>query len=320
MVFPQDPEWRREYQRYHSGDATQSERYRSWGTEELLIRCCMKFMPWLRCIHILLAQESQVQGWMKVLAAKPQGTEQPEIRLVFHREFMPEKVLPCFASPCIEMFLKDIPGLAECFIYGNDDMFPLSPLSPEDFFRAKPVSSFKFQVSSNDGGSQPETCNLKPETLWPCQRITDRAYPSNPNVFQRKCMYQQNMIGKPFGLHFTGTYTDTGHIFAAIRKSSCEEVWRRHGEEITKYLSPLARNDRSYNHYIYLLYQQFSGQFVEHRPPRHYVDQSTTTKQMEAIIGDPRAGIVCINDNENTYDWRTRAAIAIRAIKTKLTL
>ena len=299
MVFPQDPEWRREYQRYHSGDATQSERYRSWGTEELLIRCCMKFMPWLRCIHILLAQESQVQEWMKDLAAKPQGTEQPEIRLVFHREFMPEKALPCFASPCIEMFLKDIPGLAECFIYGNDDMFPLSPLEASDFFRptGKPTGTV---------------------ALLPCQRITDREYPMSPNVFQRKCMYQQNMIGKPFGLHFTGTYTDTGHIFAAIRKSSCEEVWRRHGEEITKYLSPLARNDRSYNHYIYLLYQQFSGQFVEHRPPRHYVDQSTTTKQMEAIIGDPRAGIVCINDNEKTYDWRTRAMVARREIQKKL--
>lgn len=287
MVFPQDPEWRREYQRYHSGDATLSERFRSWGTEELLIKCCMRFMPWLRRIHILLAQESQVQEWMRLVSRNNVTTE---LRIVFHKDFMPEKYLPCFASPCIEMFLKEIPELSEYFIYGNDDMFPLSPLEPEDFFR--------------EGK--------------PCQRITDRDYPISPNVFQRKCMYQQNMIGKPFGLHFTGTYTDTGHIFAAIRKSSCEEVWRRHGEEITKYLSPLARTDRSYNHYIYQLYQQFSGQFVEHRPPKHYVDQDTTTKQMTAVIGDPRAGIVCLNDNEKTYDWRTRAMVARREISEKL--
>ena len=107
MVFPDDPEWRKVYDSCHGGgDATRHVRFRSWGTEELLVRCAMKYMPWLRCIHILLAQESQVQEWMKDLAAKPQGTEQPEIRLVFHREFMPEKALPCFASPCIEILYK----------------------------------------------------------------------------------------------------------------------------------------------------------------------------------------------------------------------
>ncbi len=296
MVFPQDPEWRREYSRYHSGDATQNTRFRSWATEELLIRCCIKFMPWLRRIYILLAQESQMQRWMKNLAAEAQGTMQPEVRTVFHREFIPEKLLPCFASPCIEMFLHRIPGLSEYFIYGNDDMFPLSPLQPEDFFRqAEP-----------DG------------TLLPCQKITERAYPPKPNIFQRKCLYQLNMIAKPYGKHYAEKWPDTGHIFAAIRRSSCEEVWRRHGDEISANLSPLKRNDRSCNHYIYQLYQQFSGQFVEHRPPRHYVDQRTPTKQLAGIIADPRAGIVCLNDNESTYDWRTRAAVARQEIKKKL--
>ncbi len=295
MVFPQDPEWRREYKRYHSGDATQNTRFRSWGTEQLLVRCCMKFMPWLRCIHILLAQESQVQGWMKDLAESHEA-QCPEVRVVFHREFIPERLLPCFASPCIEMFLHRIPGLSEYFIYGNDDMFPLSPLEQEDFFRS----------AGPDG------------TMLPCQKITERVYPPNPNIFQRKCLYQLNMIAEHYGKHYTKKWPDTGHIFAAIRKSSCEEVWRRHGDEISMYLSPLKRNDRSYNHYIYQLYQQFSGEFVEHRPPRHYVDQKTPTKQLAGIIADPRAGIVCLNDNENTYDWRTRAAVARREIEKKL--
>jgi hypothetical protein len=35
------------------------------------------------------------------------------------------------------MFLHRIPGLSERFIYGNDDMFPLSQLEPEDFFRGR---------------------------------------------------------------------------------------------------------------------------------------------------------------------------------------
>lgn len=296
MVFPADPEWRREYQRFHIGDATKSERFRSWGTEELLVRCCIKFMPWLRRIYILLAQESQVQEWMKNLAAEPQGAIQPEVRTVFHREFMPANMLPCFASPCIEMFLHKIPGLSEYFIYGNDDMFPLSPLQPEDFFRqAEP-----------DG------------TLLPCQKITERVYPPNPNIFQRKCMYQLNMIAERYGKHYTAKWPDTGHIFAAIRKSSCEEVWRRHGDEITYYLSPLKRNDRSYNHYIYMLYQHFEGLYVEHRPPRHYTDHETPTQRLAEIIRDPQAGMVCLNDNEKIFDWKVRAEMVHREIERKL--
>jgi len=287
MVFPQDPEWQREYLKHKGGDAAGHVRYRSWGTEELQIRCVMKFMPWLRRIHILLAQESQVQEWMTALSRYNGITE---LRIVFHKDIIPKEYLPCFASPCFEMFLHRIPGLSEQFIYANDDMFPLSPLEPEDFFR--------------DG--------------LPCQHITDRAYPPAPNLFQRKCMWQQNMIAKPFGRHFTKTYPDTGHIFSAILKSSCEEVWRRHGEEITRNLSPLARTDHSANNWIYLLYQQYSGRYIDHRPTRHYTDQDTSTEKLAEIIRDPDAGIVCINDNEALRDWKQRAAVVRREIEAKL--
>lgn len=298
MVFPKDKDWRMEYDKYHGDNAMKNVRYRSWGTEELQVRCVMKFMPWVRRIYILLARESQVQPWMEELAVAQQDTQQ-EVRVVFHREFMPERLLPCFASPCIEMFLKDIPGLSEQFIYANDDMFPLSPLEPEDFFRRAAVAQQHTQ-------------------LLPCQHITDRAYPTNPNTFQRKCMWQQNMIGKPFSKQFTKTYPDTGHVFSAILKSSCEEVWKRHGEEITKHLSPLKRNDHSANNWIYLLYQQYSGQYVDHQPPTHYTDHTTMTCQLAEIIRDPQAGIVCLNDNENIYDWKLRAMIAREEIKKKL--
>ena len=62
MVFPQDAEWKRSFARYHNNDALANVRFRSWGTEELLIRCVLRFMPWVRTIHILLASESQLQS------------------------------------------------------------------------------------------------------------------------------------------------------------------------------------------------------------------------------------------------------------------
>ena len=83
---------------------------------------------------ILLARKSQVQPWMlDEIAATRNGM--PHIRIVFHNEFMPKDVLPTFNSRAIEMYLHRIPDLAPCFLYGNDDMFPLEPMSEDDFFR-----------------------------------------------------------------------------------------------------------------------------------------------------------------------------------------
>jgi hypothetical protein len=322
MVFPQDAEWQREYRRYKDNEPAGHVRYRSWGTEELLVRCCMKYMPWVRFIHLLLASESQVQPWMETM----QKCKNEKIKIVYHREFIPEQYLPCFASPCIEMFLHRIPGLSECFIYGNDDMFPLSPLEPTDFFR-RPTQIHPLTPPCMEGSDYQQPAELSTPShtgegrggvFLPCQHITERAYPANPGLFQRKCMWQQNMVAEPFGLHFTRTYPDTGHIFSAILKSSCEEVWRRHGDEITRNLSPLTRTDRSANNWVYQLYQQYSGRYVDHRPTRHYTDQNTSTQRLVEIIRDPQAGIVCINDHECIRDWERRAAIVRREIAAKL--
>lgn len=315
MVFPQDPVWQAECQKYRGGnDVTQHVRFRSWGTEELLVRCCMKYMPWVRCIHILLAGESQVQGWMKEAAVVQQHT-QPKIRIVFHKDFIPENYLPCFSSPCFEMFLHRIPGLSECFIYGNDDMFPLSPLEPDDFFRvadstpAPPLDGRGVATSKEPTGTV---------ALQPCVRFSEKAYPNDPNVFHRKCMAQLNMIGKPFGKHYKSTYLKPSHSLAPITKSVCEEVWQRYGDEITMHLSPLMRTDRSYNHYIYMLQAYFEGRTIKHTPREQYVGPKTPTSVVASIIQDPQAGIVCLNDNKKILDWEKRAAIVRREIELKI--
>ena len=310
MVFPQDLEWQELYARYKGNGraAMRHVRYRSWGTEELLVRCCMKYLPWLRRIYILLAQESQ----KKSLPLPPpvEGVKGPEIEIVYHRDFIPEKYLPCFSSPCIEMFLHRIPGLSEHFIYANDDMFPLSPMREEDFFQpAAPSNSPGEAPSDSPGGGE--------NGVLACLHFKEAVFPAKPSMFERKCMYQLNMIGAPFGKHYSKTWIETGHSFAPILKSSCQEVWRRHGEEIIRYLSPLKRNDRSYNHYIYLLYQYFAGLSVDHAPRMQYIGKKTPTAQLPAILLDPHAGIVCLNDNEDIADWERRAKVVRSSLQGK---
>jgi hypothetical protein len=288
MVFPQDREWEKIYNRYHGSQATTNVRFRSWNTEELLIKCCTKYMPWLRRIYILLAGESQVQPWMS----------SHDVHIVFHRDFIPAEYLPCFSSPCIEMFLHRIPELSETFIYANDDMFPLSPLKPEVFFRKNGTDVV--------------------DELIPCQAITEEPFPASPNSFHKACQNGLNMIAKPFGKQYTTTWMKTGHSFAPYLKSVCEEVWRRHGSEITKHLSPISRKANSYNQYLYAYYQHHAGIAVNHAPREQYIGPDVPTSQLAEIIRDPEAGIVCLNDNGKIFDWQQRAEVVRGEIAAKL--
>ena len=149
MVFHHDKLWQEDYRKvrqYDENDLVNFVRFRSWGTERLLIQCIRKYMPFVRTIFIILARESQKQAWM----------DEEDVRVVYHREFIPEKFLPTFNSATIEMFLHRIPGISDRFLYGNGDMFPLSILSESDFLSIsigdlgyKYISKYRYRAGSS---------------------------------------------------------------------------------------------------------------------------------------------------------------------------
>ena len=87
--------------------------------------------PWLRTIWIVVEDRlPDLSGLPKALQAK--------IRRVTHRELFKgfEDNLPTFNALSIESLLWRIPGLAEQFLYFNDDVFLTAPLSRSDVFRS----------------------------------------------------------------------------------------------------------------------------------------------------------------------------------------
>ena len=293
MVFTNDQKWLDEYTRrgIGKGNAARHVRFRSWGTEEMLVKCCMKYMPWLNAIHILLASESQEQQWMRPLDRYNGSTE---LRIAFHRDFIPAHLLPCFNVNTIEMFLHRIPRLSEYFIYSNDDLFPLSPLKAEDFFRP-----------ADDG------------TLWPCQHHFEQKYPESPKIYHLFVKNGLDMIAADFGRQFVRTWIVGGHSMAPMRRSVIEKVWELHADRINQSFTE-GRKPENFNQYIFPFYQHFSGQYFDHHPPRRYVGPGVLTEQIAGILRDENAGIICLNDGKDVRDWERRAEIARREISAKL--
>lgn len=103
-----------------------------WACSDELSYCLRSIgnhAPWIGTIWIVT--DAQVPD----LTALPAAVR-AKVRLVDHRQLFAghEEVLPTFNSLAIESMLWRIPGLAEHFIYFNDDVFLTAPLDPAEVF------------------------------------------------------------------------------------------------------------------------------------------------------------------------------------------
>jgi hypothetical protein len=106
------------------GETDSSARYTDNSELKYSLRSAEKYAPWIR--RIFIVTDGQTPEWL--------DTSNPRISVVDHKQILPPEALPSFNSALIELFLYKIPGLAERFLYANDDMFFAAPVAPAFFF------------------------------------------------------------------------------------------------------------------------------------------------------------------------------------------
>ena len=122
-----DPEWQEEFIKYKKleGGDTRVNRFRDYGTLKYWFRAVEKYAPWVNNIYFITC--GQCPEWL--------NTDNPKLKLINHRDYVPEEYLPTFSSLTIEWSFHRIEGLSEQFVYFNDDMFITAPTKPTDFFK-----------------------------------------------------------------------------------------------------------------------------------------------------------------------------------------
>ncbi|MEU2506286.1 stealth family protein [Streptomyces sp. NPDC007863] len=141
-VDGQDPAWARRKaaakgEAYHAESASDA-RFISRDELRYSVRSLHLFAPWIRTVYIVT--DDQVPPWLR--------EDLPGIRVVSHREvFRNPADLPTFNSHSIESQLHHIDGLAEHFLYFNDDMFIGRPVAPHAFFT--PTGTARYFPSRN---------------------------------------------------------------------------------------------------------------------------------------------------------------------------
>ncbi|WP_189328580.1 stealth family protein [Actinoplanes ianthinogenes] len=132
-----DPAWQQRRaqvtgETYHAESAS-AARFLSRDELRYSLRSIHANAPWVRNIYIVT--DDQTPRWL--------DDSRSNIRVVSHKEiFSDASVLPVFNSHAIESQLHHIDGLAEHFLYLNDDMFFGRPMAPQTFFLANGLSKF----------------------------------------------------------------------------------------------------------------------------------------------------------------------------------
>ena len=123
-VDGQDPVWQKDYEVYMNAPVL-AKRFRDWGTLPYLFRGIQYRMPFIENVFLVVSHESQVPEWV----------DRDNVKVVLHKDYIPQEYLPTFNSTTISLFLHRIPGLGEQYLYFNDDIFPVGECRPEDYFR-----------------------------------------------------------------------------------------------------------------------------------------------------------------------------------------
>jgi hypothetical protein len=113
--------------------AANSSRFHNRDELRYAMRSVHSFAPWIR--RIFLVTDGQLPSWL--------DPAHPMVTVVTHAELCADLgARSSFNSHAIEARLHRIPGLAEHFLYFNDDVFLGRPLLPTHFFHANGIAKF----------------------------------------------------------------------------------------------------------------------------------------------------------------------------------
>ena len=262
-----DRQWINDYIKYTKTRNPTAVRFRSWGTLKYLFRGIDTYMPFIRNIVLILARQSQVPVWVN----------KDNVRIVYHEDFIPKQHLPTFNSCTIESFFWNIPDLTDKVIYFNDDMFPIRPLSVDDFFT----------------GDLPNIKFTEPESY------------SERTIFRAQCRSSIDLITNVLGLpkFKPGKIVRPYHISSSITKDSMQAISSLCKDAIGN-VATMLRNPKNVNQYIYLYYHYFTGNYVDKTVDYKYfeLNESNISNIINAISNGEHK-MVCLNDSDKLKDY-----------------
>lgn len=241
-------------------------RYRHVDELRYALRSVHMYAPWVR--RIFIATDSPQPEWL---------ADHPRVTIVRSEEFFADtSVLPTHNSHAVEAQLHRIEGLAEHFLYSNDDMFFGRPVAPELFFTSGGIS--KFVESGVRIGSGPAR--------------VERSGHDNALRVNRALLHER------FGRTIL---RDLEHCAVPLRRSVAAELEREFAADYARTAASRFRaaTDISVTNSLYPHFALMSGRALATREPRTRYVQTTlasSLREMEKLERRGDIDMFCLND------------------------
>ncbi len=288
-----DPTWQQQYNEYahnkeNSSNGVSVARFRDYGLLRYWFRGVEHFAPWVRKIHIVTC--GQCPAWLR--------RDHPKVHLVSHDDIIPHAFLPTFNSGVIERYFHNIDGLAEHFVYFNDDFFIINTIPETRFFQHNlPCDIAVMQY--NPAWSQ-----------W-YRMLRNNISIINKHFHKSEVMARdkEKWFAKCYGTKALWNYLLTGYPkFIPLRtphnaqpylKETYLSVWQAANDELLATSTNRFRASSDLTHELFRTWQICSGNFV---PYNTYVDTKmfplmVRPRQAVKAIQQQRYSLICLNDN-----------------------
>ena len=294
-----DPLWINERKKYDSNPNNNEVRFRDWGLLRYWFRCVEKNTPWVRKIHFVTW--GHVPAWL--------DTDHPKLHIVKHTDFIPEKYLPTFNSHTIELNLHRISGLADQFVYFNDDMFLTDEVQADYFFK-NGLACDAFQLNPiqfvKDGigwinGSNIAVINEHFKMREVIKKNFFKVFHYH-NGLKRNFKTLMLSILVPWfpGLNYW-------HLTTAFLKETFNEVWKAEPEIMDETCSCRFRSKSNVSQYLIKNWQLCTGRFEPMSVASghcYHLDDKMAIQAAEDIR-QHKYKLICLNDTEKIRDLET---------------
>lgn len=292
-----DPAWQAEKNsRLHTGREAgdgRDIRYRDWDLLRYWFRGVEKFAPWVNKIHFIT--------WGHLPSFL--NTAHPRLHIVRHEDYIPGEYLPTFSANTIEMNLHRLEGLAEHFVYFNDDMFLLRAVKPESFFRnGLPCDTAAMNPADTLQLSRPGSDDRVNHFAFNDMQYLNRRYALRSTVGAhpgkwinpRYGSYMIRNLLLLFWPRFCG-FVDF-HLPQAYLKSSFASAWQDEENALHRTCLCPVRSDQDLNQW-YVRYRQLAENlFVPVRPVSGASFTIDGSDAPHRAIRTAQSPMICLND------------------------
>lgn len=311
-----DPKWLKEKNEYceEKFDIDASiARYRDTKTLKYWFRAVEKYAPWVNKIHFITW--GHLPEWL--------DTTNPKLNIVYHKDYIPKKYLPTFSANVIELNLHRIKELSERFVYFNDDMFIVNPLSKEFFFKdGLPCDFWKENTFQTENSGDNFFDHIVLNDLFLINKNFNKkeVIKKNRNKIYNLKYGKRNLRYMILNRrnYFCGfDITHTAHSFL---KSTLAEVWEKEHEILDRTCSHKFRSVLDINQWAIHWYQMVKGDFipVSHKTNTTYFSLQNNNQALYNYLNDKNSTIACINDTTKDIDFEKVTQELVNHLELKL--